>query len=432
MNHPDIEALSLYLINPSSPAASEIEAHLAECTACRGNLEGLRDVEDLLRDEDSWNEEGAPSFSNIDEFAKRLENEDEDARRSLEHLELQDLALRAIVPALGHAGTVRYLSRRAHSLIESDPPASLLLANLATVVADALTTHEYPSTVVFALRGSARKEQANALRQLGKYPEALRTLDEAEANFKQTAVGDFDMAAVDYVRATVYYATGQGAKARELAAKSASVFREFGEVERYSHARLLEAAIFHEEGNTPAATDIFQELLQKTAESDVALRGRLLHNLAHCLITSDPDRASSYFQQAVTIYTDLGLATEAVRAQLGLARLLLTRGERDEGIRRLTAARDHLLSLGMVAAAAIAELDLIEVLLPTEEHASLEDRCRIVADTFHRAGMNPNAALAMQYLRDLFASGSATPAHIGYVKDFLHQCETDHVIFRPM
>lgn len=432
MNHPDLEALSLYLMNTSSPGGSDIEAHLAECTACRANLQGLRDVEDLLSDEDSWPEGKAPSFPKIEEFAKRLKNEDEDARRSLDHLELQDIALRAIVPALGHAGTVRYLSWRAHSAIESDPPASLLLAKLATVVADDLTTHEYPSTVVFALRGGARKEQANALRQLGKYPEALLALDEAEAYFKQTAVVDFDMASVDYVRATVYYATGQGVKAREFAAKSASVFREFGEIERYSHARLLEAATFHEEGNIPVATEIFQELLQKTTDSDIALRGRLLHNLAHCLITSDPDRASSYFQQAVTIYMDLGLATEAVRAQVGLARLLLARGETDEGIRRLTAARDHLLSLGMVAAAAIAELDLIEVLLPTEEHASLADRCRIVADTFHRAGMNPNAALAMQYLRDLFASGSATQAHIEYVKDFLNQAETAHVMFRPM
>jgi len=431
MDHLSAETLIAYLTMEDSPDRQNVQEHVATCTACGEELESLRDMESLLRDDESWSSDQDPSgFERIAAFATRLEREDNEADRVLGGLSLNEVRKKVLGDDhLRHAGTIRHLITRSHTAVEAQPQTGLDLAVLARTVAERPSAGQYPGTVLNGLLGSAWKQEANALRQLGRYSEALGALDQAAKYFGQTTVPDLDLAAVAYVRATIAYATGQLALARDLAREAARTFVNFGETTRLQHARMLEAAILHEEGSHQDAAVIFRDLLARATDPDV--RARLLHNLAHCLITEDPERAAAYFQQASQAYGNLGLLSEQARAQIGLGRLFLTRGDSEEAIRRFTNARDQLVTLGMTAAAAIAELDLIAAQLSTQDSTLLADRCRELARTFVAAGMNPHAATALDHLRRHLTLGTVNIAHIHDVQAFLEIHATSTAPFLP-
>jgi hypothetical protein len=106
-------------------------------------------------------------------------------------------------------GVVRRLNAKAHAVVASEPLEALIFADLAEAVADLLPDDLYPNRAVYELRGTASKERANALLRLAKFDEALEALRRAERAFGHLNSSGYGLAAVELVRAAVYYERGE-------------------------------------------------------------------------------------------------------------------------------------------------------------------------------------------------------------------------------
>src|SRR5262249_8150271 len=112
------------------------------------------------------------------------------------------------------AGVVRRLLQAANDACEREPLDALTFAEVASEIAERLT--EYRPMILAELRGTAWKEQANALRLLGRYDAALDALARAEREFRKAPSAPLGPAMVDYVRAVVHYERGELSRAHEL------------------------------------------------------------------------------------------------------------------------------------------------------------------------------------------------------------------------
>jgi tetratricopeptide (TPR) repeat protein len=424
--HYDVDALIAYLQNAPGSDRERIAEHLLVCAACRRVFDDLRQVEDALRNPEFWEGEESEidpdKLAEIEAFADQLELERNAAAAEIPVVDegnlsevAQRLRSRPVTPA-----TIERLVDLSHEAVERAPALGLSIADLAVELADSIAPN-YPRSTPFHYQGMALKQRANALRQLGRYPEALLALDRAEEAFNETTVPGPEVASVNYVRATVFYETFRLDDAARLARAAAEEFLVFGESERHKHARLLEGTILFEAGDLGGAALVFRSLLEETADED--LRSRLMANLGYCLITVDPDAAWSYLQQAIFRYERVGKTTEAARARLGLGRVLARTGKAEAALAHFEEVRDEFERLGMAAAAALAELDAVELLISAGEPRDIEERLRRVAARLPEVGMNSQAATAFAYLGDLAARGSLGSGVIEYVRGFLRHLE---------
>src|SRR5205823_4109738 len=132
-----------------------------------------------------------------------IERENAEAVRMLAPLLASPIRLSdariAANPRFRTEGVVRMLCAEANGMHEKRPKFSLQLAEAACAISEALDT-----SGARYCRGLALRERANALRYLGRFTEALRSLDLAESMFDSSPGADpFDRAIVGYIRGTV-------------------------------------------------------------------------------------------------------------------------------------------------------------------------------------------------------------------------------------
>lgn len=73
-------------------------------------------------------------------------------------------------PEFQTGGVARLLCKWANRMCERDPLYALKLAEAASIISAELPDASYPRNTIHDLRGEAQKEQANALRFLGRLP----------------------------------------------------------------------------------------------------------------------------------------------------------------------------------------------------------------------------------------------------------------------
>ncbi|MCU1347969.1 MAG: hypothetical protein JWO56_999 [Acidobacteria bacterium] len=212
MKHYDDDELAQYAFDPEGvPRANEIARHVRDCPACSAQLQFIRTIDEGLKDEESWEISNSlgdePDVTSLVELAARVESEDAEAVALL--APLLESPLRFVWADISRKeryrspGVVRVLCHAALTACEKNPLHALDLADAATSIAEELPTDLYPARAIHGLRGLAWKDRANALRYLGRYGDALASLDESERAYRMLRAGALELAVVDFVRATV-------------------------------------------------------------------------------------------------------------------------------------------------------------------------------------------------------------------------------------
>ncbi|MCA1733951.1 MAG: hypothetical protein LC732_10155 [Acidobacteria bacterium] len=209
------------LFENSATADVETESHLGSCPECMELYGSVVEFTSALDDPDVWGGEVvfmpsvAEPTAGLDILvAESIRLEDERARGFDHVATLLDVApdgwhayLRRI-DGVCTVGLVDALLDEARKRA-SAPREFERIADLAIEVSEALDPRSYPAGMVARARGNAWKDRANALRLRGEFQDALWALDEAERQYRQQPIPEFDLATADYVRATVLVETDE-------------------------------------------------------------------------------------------------------------------------------------------------------------------------------------------------------------------------------
>lgn len=431
-----------------NPTLTDIatDAHLQSCTECMELYGAATEFAASLADPALWSAEIIPMAPLMETnegldylVAESLRLEEERARG------LEIVASLLGVPLDGwHAwlrgiegvctvGLVDALLAEARTR-QSMPREFERVADLAIEVAEMLDPRAYPPGMVARARGNAWKDRANALRLRGEAQDALWAIDEAERNFRQQPIPEFDLAAADYVRATVLVETDRVPDALALAQQAAVTFLDFGDTSREIHARIVEAAALLNLGRTRESREVYLSLLKPLQEIGESRTLALVFlNIAQTSVAiNDTNLASVYFLQAATLFREFGMAGEEANARWGLGRLMAASGRFEEALDRLRAARVEIEKLGFSGDAALVSLDLAEVLLALDRPAEIPGICRSLVERFTRAGSTERALRALSYLKEAAEEGTLSTELVRYVRAYVAEAPRQpQLLFLP-
>ena len=429
--HYDETELQDYLDDPDAYAGrADLEMHVVMCVACRTLLEELRAFDAALAMDDTWGGGEVPNETPvaIRALAELISNEDLEAEERLSPFLGSPVSFRRAnitsMPQMHTAGVVRRLCAESRDLRERQPMHALVVADAAIAISDQLPSHRYPETLLDELRGAAWLERANVLRYLGRYPEALDALDIAARAAARAPVSAYSKALVDYLRAVVFVETDRVEEALRVVRRCARVFRQFGEEERWVHAKIVEAGVLFHQNRYRESRDLFLSLITPTKHAgDADTLARLYANVANCqLQLHELESADLYFARALSLYEALGLETERIRTRWSIGCLRIATGDVTDGLARLREARREFEELGARTDAALVALDIAEALLSSGNAASAREAAELCAglvESFTAVGMTGNALTALAYLREAFDTGKATPALVRHVREYL-------------
>ncbi|MGA7616681.1 MAG: tetratricopeptide repeat protein [Thermoanaerobaculia bacterium] len=421
----------------------DLAAHVASCPECGKATAQLRTLFESLSDPESWkaHPEFHPSrrrIAELVEFSSRLESGHiEAAARLKKILDQPGESWKREVhtdPSFAHPATVSELLAFARRNFTVDPARSLSACDLALEMIPKATAHGWNPIVADTLVGQSWKERANALRLLDRYLEALESFDRAEEAWLRTPASDFHIAIVDLGRATVFLAIDRIHGAAELARRSLETFRRYGDESRAAQARLMLADCRFKEGNLSAARDGFLELIADARRrNDLAILPLLLNNFAHCEEQlGRPEAAAGAFLEAIPLLEEMGLHSEKLRVDWGLARLRMATGHVDEALALLERTGEEFERLGLVSDAGLVTLDRVEISLSTGRNLDLVPICRELVDLFSRIGQLRNATTACSYLREAAEAGKATPHLVRHVRTYLERLPRQpELLFAP-
>src|SRR5688572_32572954 len=107
--------------------------------------------------------------------------------------------------------------------------------------------------------------------------------DVCSSDLAGSPVAVYWTAIVEYSRAVIFLETGKLDDAVRLARKSARIFRQFGEDERYVHAKILEGAVLFDHSRFRDARELFLSLLPFAKRlGDATSLARLYLNIDIC------------------------------------------------------------------------------------------------------------------------------------------------------
>jgi len=435
MTHYDHDALSRFGLDPALVDDAEaMAAHLGACEACAGYFAVVQEIDEALRDADTW--EQIDYVRNASErrqqaFAlkRTLDAENADAQGRIAPLLKSPLRFRAANvttnPKLQTPGAVRVLCAEANKLHEKRPLLSIDIANAAFAIARALPKGP-ESRRRFSMALSLR-ERGNALRYIGSFKDALEALEYAEKLFDETPSADpHDIAIVQLIRATVYMKSERLDEAITEAAKCVPTFRDYSDRSRELSALMIQAACFYLCGANTEAVSRYENVIARAREAeDVNILAYALSNAANSYSElSSLDTAERYYFEAVVLYDELGLVAQKARTGWALAAVVVKRGDLATGEERLDAARRELQKLGLQNDHALATLEWAEARLARGKPEGVAEACRAIVLRFESEGMMKSARLALAYVHEALARGSATPALVRHVRLYLEALPT--------
>src|SRR4051794_12715944 len=389
MSHYTEDELSAYALRPDATDDWErVEQHVAVCADCRSTLDAIEAFDIALQDPVPWEmAESMPARREAPaallDHARAIAVADARARELL--MPLVDSAIRFRAarvdedPRFYTLAAIRLLCKVANGMHERQPQFGLVLADTALNIADKLPENQQSQSAWCV--GTAWKERANALRYLGRFKEADEALDRAEEAFaSDDHVEPFDLAIVQYVRATLYCQMERFEDVVTLGCSAAETFYLYGDTRRYLSSLLVEGLGYYNAGRDCESVEIMERvaaLARSANEPD--LLGRALLNAANSYMRlRDYAKASAYYSDAISVMDDLDLPTEIARLHWSLGTLKIEQGDYAAGLVGLEQSRVQLQQLGMANDAALVTLDLVAGLLAAEQPERVPELCRAI------------------------------------------------------
>src|SRR3954447_625901 len=358
MSHYTEDELSAYALRPDAIDDREgVEQHVAACGDCRNTLDVIEAFDIALQDPVPWEMSAAmpvrrePPPALLD-HARAIAAADARARELVMPLVDSVIRFRAAGidddPRFHTLAVIRLLCKVANGMHERQPQFGLVLADTALNIADKLPANQQSQSAWCV--GTAWKERANALRYLGRFKEADEALDRAEEAFESDDhVEPFDLAIVQYVRATLYCKMERFEEAIALGQFAAETFHLYGDTARYLSALLAEAAGYYSADRDREAVVLLERVVRLARSSgEIGILARALSNAAASYTRlREYDTATAYYADAIAAMNYLDLPTESTRLLWAMGALNIEQGDYDNGIEGLERSRIQLQQLGM-------------------------------------------------------------------------------------
>ena len=431
MEHLSDDVLFAYALDPILvPDREAIKEHLFSCSDCR------RELAEISFDLKLANPEAWPDKRDDDDelplIARQSAREDAEAETLLRDLlegppEAFVWANLPEKPKFYTGGVVRKLSAAAYEALETGPLHALNLADAAIAIAGMLRDGTYHGALLASWRGTAWKQRANALVRLGRFPAAFEALERAEREYRLVPRSDLDLAAVTYIRATLFYEQEEQARARHYATESTRVFLHRGQSEMYFASRLLEGAIAFRLGDLDTAELIFQQIYahgEQTGSSGRVWLARAAQALGNCSIERRAlDEATRLLHTSMILFRELAMTVEEIRCRWKIALIVQRSGHYERAIERFRAARDEFIALGGTTDAALVSLDLMETFVLLRKPREVRRAAGNIVEIFTGAGMLTGALAAASFLRQAASIGAVTPTLLDYLRGYLRRVE---------
>lgn len=418
--------------------AEEIESHLGNCADCGATFDFHSIAEeDLIGLAVSQPIIGS-TFAAMSAYANRCAAEDAEADELLQEY-FENPRKAALVNVrnqrrLHTGGVVRRLNAKAHAIVGSRPLEALIFADLAQAVADLLPDDTYPNDAVYELRGTAWKERAHALRRLAEFDEALASLRRAEDAYGHLRSSEHGLAAVELVRAGVYYERGELQAAAKHVALAEQGYAKRGLEGQRIKAIFLDGAIKYEAFALAEASATFQRIIDFGEKAnDAVWIAKGSYARANCeLDRGNAGEATMLFLKALVIFRETGPAENRIETEWGLARVVLHDGKASDAVRRLRDVIAAFEEMGRVSNAALAGIDLSEALLVLERW---DEIVKVAAHAFRvlkKAGILTGALMALAYMKEAATKRHLTPGTLKAVREYLRRVEREpDLLFAP-
>ena len=423
------------------------DTHLPFCEPCSAKIESFRMIADALCDQDVWDREVRTepvpaTIANLRAFADRMTNEDARAEMILQELLVG--SREQWMPRLREhrewrtAGVVRKLIAQVYTTVVAMPPDAVEIAALATNIAEELDPADHASDTIERLRGAAWRDKAYALFYVGKFAEAEAALLVSESHFSACAINEYELARLGIVRALVLRPFERFTEASEFAVASARTFERHGDLNKTVSAKLAEVQLLVSRGKFEEAEKNLLDLEEEMSViTDVGTHARVLGNLGHVYRKQGKvELAIRYYDCSSGLLEDTGGArTETVRIRWNIAVMLAEAGQVAEACRRLRDLTREMDQLGMTIDAALASLDVAELLLVQNRYEEVEEICRSTMHAFEVAGLTytSRALTALAYIREAANQRRADRTLVQNVREYIRELPRQpNLLFAPM
>ena len=399
---------------------------VAWCATCAARLREQQGFERLMSDAEVWREARRPAsqpprIMEILRDAERIAREKRAAEHDFAALTAGPLetwpAYLTAHPSASTEALVRCIIDAAIPDLDRKPEYALVLLDAA----DAIAARIKDTNERMESRSEVWKNQANALRMLGRYEDALNAAVLAERLAEEVPTGGFIIAQIIYTRGTVLFKMGRFAETIAAARDASRRFAEYGDVRRVIHARNLEAVALTEQGETAEGLRVYLLIAQQLQQlDDPQMTARVMENIAiaHRRL-GNYDEARTYAIAAQERYRALGSDSEIIRTDWTLGAIDLLAGETETGLNRLRRAAAAFEAMGVLAEAGFVKLALTEELLRLGEWDEAGALAGEAADTFARAGAKLHLSTALSYLREAVQHRAATLELVQYVREYV-------------
>lgn len=429
----------------SNRAASD--QHLPVCAPCNAKVESFRMIADALADQDVWDDREirtqsspATTIANLRAFADRMSDEDTRAEAFLQELlagSREEWMPRLHAhPEWWTAGVVRKLVDRSYTTVTAMPPDAVEMTSVATAIAGELEPDDHLSDTVSGLRGSAWRAKAYALYYVGLFSLADAAVATAETHFSECAINEYELARVGIVKALVLRPFDRISEATDAAMSSAATFERYGDVEKTVSAKLAEVHMLFSRSQYAKAEQILLSLEEQMSTSvHAGTHARVLANLGEaCRNLGKFEASIQYYDCASALLDDFGARTETVRIRWSVAIMLAEVGKVAEACERLRDLRREMVYLGMTSEAAVASLEVAELLLAQNHYEQVVEICRDTMQTFELAGLSysSRALTAIAYIREAASQRRADHKLVENVREYIRELPRQpNLLFAP-
>jgi tetratricopeptide (TPR) repeat protein len=173
------------------------------------------------------------------------------------------------------------------------------------------------------------------------------------------------------------------------------------------------------------ARETYLLLFASAKDMDTETRAALHRAIGICSIElGDFREAELNLIHAVDLNTTLGQRMEALKAETGLGRLYLRRGDVERATTHLRPVRREFLRHGLTEEAGICGLEIVEGLLVLGRASTAEMLARRIISEFTAAGLNRRAIAALGYLTEALTANRASATLVTQVREYIVSLRT--------
>lgn len=320
------------------------------------------------------------------------------------------------------SGALERLGQEIEKRRSTDPREALVIAELASTIADSLPDGSYPPIITAQLRAHAWKDRSQILSYLGRYDEALGALDHAEKQFDDFGTLAHDHALVRFCRAILLQHVRRFDEAQAILDECRKVFRAHGDEQTYLKCTLAIGNLMVRRGDYVTARTTLAPLV--TEISLIGPHARM--GLGWCAIhLGSATEAVQQFEEAARGCRRLGRELETTRAVYGAGSAMLRLHRFREAIEALRSTREIFLARGLVEEGGLSGLGIVEAHLVLGQAEAASRLAASLVREFTDANLNRHAIAALAYLNDAIATRNATPTIARDVHAFIVALQVD-------